>query len=98
MSCLALCCCSGKEEPIGQDSFNQDYVVVTQHGIKNDGSEIGKELNDWSRPTMEEPCIFLREFTGYRNRSSFRTIILKTSILFWTTMQKSPLPSNWKLC
>ena len=46
LSCLALCCCGGKEEPIGQDSFNQDYVVVTQHGIKNDGSEIGKELND----------------------------------------------------
>lgn len=38
--------CNEKEEPMNTGSFSQEYVVVTQHGIKNDGSEIGKELND----------------------------------------------------
>ena len=40
--------CNEKEEPMNTGSFSQEYVVVTQHGIKNDGSEIGKEqMSTW---------------------------------------------------
>ena len=44
--CVFISSCAEKEDPVENSSFSKDYVVVTQHGIKNDGSEIGKELND----------------------------------------------------
>jgi hypothetical protein len=58
LACLFLCCCKEKDEPLEQDSFSPDYVVVTQHGIKNDGSEIGKELNELVRANYGRTLYF----------------------------------------
>ena len=42
---LSLTGCTEKEQPDGTVSYSAEYVVVTQHGIKNDGTPIGGELN-----------------------------------------------------
>ena len=41
----AFSSCGKAETPAGQQPSDNGYIVVTEYGISNDGSEIGKELN-----------------------------------------------------
>ena len=41
----AFSSCAKAETPGGQSHSDNGYIVVTEYGISNDGSEIDKELN-----------------------------------------------------
>ena len=41
----AFSSCAKAETPNGSSTADNGYIVVTEYGISNDGSEIGKELN-----------------------------------------------------
>lgn len=68
----------------GKDNIEKDIISVIQFGIKNDGSVIGTELNDLVRDSYGKHCFSQQEHIICRNRSYYRLIIRKMSILYLT--------------